>query len=155
MLLIIPDLPQICKQFFRRREPERRDMHVAPPARRGRRFQKLFSERWTGAARFAYGKTLCFKRAAAGGRAICRFSVCIGRRSANLCRTGRTLRIARQSIAAPRRAGQLHVRVRLRDGVSQCRLYIIMYSWAAGSEAPWKTIPRHACHSPAPPEARC
>ena len=55
-------------------------------------------------------------------------------------------------ITVPRRAGQLRVRVRLRDGVSQCRLYIIMYSWAAGSEAPWKTVPRHACHSPAPPK---
>lgn len=43
-------------------------------------------------------------------------------------------------------------RVRLRDGVSQCRLYIIMYSWAVESKALWKTVPRHACHSPAPPE---
>lgn len=39
-------------------------------------------------------------------------------------------------------------RVRPQDGVSQCRLYIIMYSRAAGSEAPWKTIPRHTCRAP-------
>ena len=51
-------------------------------------------------------------------------------------------------ITVPRRAGQLRVRVRPQDGVSQCRLYIIMYSWAAGSEAPWKTIPRHVCRAP-------
>ena len=121
----------------------------ASPARRGRRFQKLFSERWTGAARFAFGKILCFKRAAAGGHAICRFSVCIGRRSANLRRTGRMLRIARQSITVPRRAARDGcARVRPQDGASQCRLYIIMYSWAAESKAPWKTIPRHTCRAP-------
>ena len=39
-------------------------------------------------------------------------------------------------------------RVRPQDGVSQCRLYIIMYSWAVESEAPWKTIPRHTCRTP-------
>ena len=147
MLLIIPDLPQICKQFFRRREPELRDMHVAQPAHRTRQFQKRFPDgkrerRTLPVEKFFASKGLQrvdalfvdFPYALVGvppvfGAPVRRYALPV---SPLLCRA------ARDGCA----------RVRPQDGASLCRLYIIMYSRAAGSEAPWKTIPRHTCRAP-------
>ena len=56
--------------------------------------------------------------------------------------------------SAARSSAGLRPGVRPRDGVWRCRLYIIMYSRAAESKGPWRTVPRHACHSPLPPETR-
>ena len=120
----------------------------ASPARRGRRFQKHFPNGGRERHALPMERLFASKGLPRAGAPFADFPYAlVGVPPIFGALAGRSA-LPAMPITVPRRAGQLRVRVRLRDGVSQCRLYIIMYSWAAGSEAPWKTVPRHTCRAP-------
>ena len=128
-------------------DPELRDMHVAQPAHRTRQFQKRFPDgkrerRTLPVEKFFASKGLQrvdalfvdFPYALVGVPPV--FGALAG--SSHCLPCPLLCRVAQDGCA----------RVRPQDGVSQCRLYIIMYSRAVESKALWKTVPRHTCRAP-------